>query len=137
MTKQEILSFLNANPVFQLATCEGARPRVRSLMLHKADETGIYFMVGKVKDVYRQLSLNPEVELCFHTDQHQVRITGKAEKIDNNPSLKEEILEVRPYLKYLIEGFGMKYMAVYRVSNGVASEWSLETDMQPKVYVQL
>ena len=137
MTKTDILRFLNDNPVFQLATSEGSVPHVRSLMLHKADETGIYFMVGKFKDVYRQLSLNPQVELCFHTDQLQIRICGVAEKLDKDLDLKKEILEVRPYLKELIEGFGMKYMAVYRVRNGIASAWSLKTDLQPKEYIKL
>lgn len=42
MNKQQILAFLNANPDFQLATAEGNIPYVRTLMLHKAEETGIY-----------------------------------------------------------------------------------------------
>jgi len=81
MDKQQILEFLNANPDFQLATVEGNIPHVRTLMLHKADETGIYFMVGKFKDVYRQLSLNPNIELCFHKDNFQVRIAGHVESL--------------------------------------------------------
>jgi pyridoxamine 5'-phosphate oxidase len=132
MTKEGILKFLNENPSFSLATSEGTTPHVRILMLHKADETGIYFMVGKFKDVYRQLSLNPSVELCFHKDNFQVRIRGTVEKLDKDPDLKKEILEVRPFLKPWIDQVGFKYMAVFRVRNGVASTWSLEKEMQPK-----
>jgi pyridoxamine 5'-phosphate oxidase len=132
MTKEEILKFLNENPAFSLATCEGTIPHVRTLMLHKADETGIYFMVGKFKDVYRQLSLNPSVELCFHRDNFQVRISGKVEKLDKDLDLKKEILEARPFMKPWIDQVGYKYMAVFRVNNGVATTWSLATEMQPK-----
>jgi uncharacterized pyridoxamine 5'-phosphate oxidase family protein len=137
MNKEQILHFLNENPAFSLATCEGTTPHVRILMLHKADETGIYFMVGKFKDVYRQLSLNPEAELCFHKDNVQVRISGKVEKLDKDPELKKEILEARPFLKPWIEQVGLKYMAVFRLSNGIATTWSLETEIQPKEFVQI
>jgi pyridoxamine 5'-phosphate oxidase len=137
MTKEEILKFLNENPSFSLATCDGSIPHVRILMLHKADETGIYFMVGKFKDVYRQLSLNPSVELCFHKDNFQVRISGKVEKLDKDPDLKKEILEARPFLKPWIEQVGFKYMAVFRVKEGIATTWSLETELQPKSIIQL
>jgi pyridoxamine 5'-phosphate oxidase len=137
MTKEEILKFLNVNPAFSLATCEGNIPHVRTLMLHKADETGIYFMVGKFKDVYRQLSLNPSVELCFHKDNFQVRISGIAEKLDKDIDLKHEILDARPFMKPWIDQAGFKYMGVFRVKNGVASIWSLETEMQLKESVLL
>jgi len=137
MTKEQILKFLNENPSFSLATSDGTVPHVRILMLHKADETGIYFMVGKFKDVYRQLSLNPSVELCFHKDNSQVRISGKVEKLDKDLDLKKEILEARPFMKSWIDQVGFKYMAVFRVTNGIATTWSLETELQPKSIIQL
>jgi pyridoxamine 5'-phosphate oxidase len=132
MNKKHIFKFLNKNPSFALATSDGIIPHVRTLMLHKADETGIYFMVGKFKDVYRQLSLNPSVELCFHKDNFQVRISGTVEKLDKDLDLKKEILEARPFMKPWIDQVGFKYMAVFRVKNGVATTWSLETEIQPK-----
>jgi pyridoxamine 5'-phosphate oxidase len=137
MNKLEILQFLNANPAFQLATAEGNTPYVRTLMLHKADETGIYFMTGKFKDVYRQISLNPSIELCFHNNNFQVRISGIAENLDKETDLKKEILEARPFMKPWIERVGMKYMAVFRLAGGIATTWSLETELQPKTVIRL
>jgi uncharacterized pyridoxamine 5'-phosphate oxidase family protein len=137
MDKLQILEFLNANPDFQLATTEGNIPHVRTLMLHKADETGIYFMVAKFKDVYRQLSLNSNVELCFHKDNFQVRITGRVESLDKDLELKKEILAARPFMKPWIDRLGFKYMAVFRVKNGIATTWSLETETQPKTFLEL
>ena len=137
MTKKEIFNFLNENPAFALATCDGAIPHVRTLMLHKADETGIYFMVGKFKDVYRQFSLNPLVEMCFHKDNLQVRISGTIEKLDKDIDLKKEILEARPFMKPWIDQVGFKYMAVFRLSKGTATTWSLEEEMLPKQAISL
>jgi pyridoxamine 5'-phosphate oxidase len=137
MDKHQILEFLNANPDFQLATIDVNIPHVRTLMLHKADETGIYFMVGKFKDVYRQLSLNPNVELCFHKDNFQVRISGQAEPLEKDLELKKEILAARPFMKPWIDQVGFKHMAVFRVKNGSATTWSLETETQSKTFVEL
>jgi len=137
MNKEEILQFLNDNPAFSLATSEGNIPHVRTLLLHKADETGIYFMVGKFKDVYRQLSVNPYVELCFHNANYQVRITGQVENLDKDLNLKKEILAVRPFMASWIEQVGFKYMAVFRIRYGKAFTWSLETELLPKNFMEL
>ena len=137
MEKEEIFRFLKENPSFALATSEGVQPHVRYLMLHKADESGIYFMVGKFKEVYRQLSLNPSVELCFHKENFQVRVHGEVENLDKNTDLKKEILDARPFMKPWIDQAGLKYMAVFRVKNGIATTWSLETELQPKTFIQL
>lgn len=137
MTKEEILKFLNENPYFSLATADGNIPHVRTLMLHKADETGIYFMVGKFKDVYRQLSLNPNAELCFHNYRFQVRINGKVENLDKDIDLKKEITEARPFMKPWIERVGYKYMAVFRLQGGSATTWSLEKELEPKTFINL
>jgi len=137
MTKDEVLDFLNENPAFALATSEGTNPHVRILMLHKVDDSGIYFMVGKFKDVYRQISINPSVELCFFRENRQVRVTGVAENLDKDLSLKKEILEARPFLKPWIEQSGLKHMAVFRIKKGTAVYWSLETELKPKEFVEL
>jgi uncharacterized pyridoxamine 5'-phosphate oxidase family protein len=137
MTKDEIVQFMNENPAFSLATSDGNVPHVRTLLLHKADETGIYFMVGKFKDVYRQLSVNPYVELCFHNADLQVRVSGQVESLDKDMGLKKEILSVRPFMAPWIEQFGFKYMAVFRLRYGKAVTWELKTELQPKVVIQL
>lgn len=133
MKKEEILQFLSDHPFFSLATSEGNIPHVRTLMLHKADETGIYFMVGKLKEVYRQLSLNPEVEMCFRSEKLQIRIRGKVENCDKNITLKQEILAARPFLKETVERTGLKSMGVFCLKNGIAWTWALEDGIQPKV----
>ena len=137
MTKEEILQFLNDNPLFSLATSDGNIPHVRTLRLHKANENGIYFMVGKFKDVYRQLSVNHYVELCFHSEEQQVRISGQIENLDKDIELKQEILAARPFMARWIDQFGYKYMAVFRLRYGTATTWSLDNELQPKTFVQL
>lgn len=131
MTRDDIFTFLTDHRDFSLSTVDNGKPRVRTLWLHKANESGIYFMVGKLKSVYFQLCLNPEVELCFHNDKKQIRIQGTVENLDKDNDLKEEVLQARPFMKEWIEDKGLKYMAVFRIVHGVATVWSRDNEFLP------
>ena len=78
MNKTQILEFLNANPICHLATAEGDQPRVRGMMMYQADENGIIFHTGDFKELYRQLTKNSKVEICFNAPDmsKQIRICG-------------------------------------------------------------
>ena len=114
MNKTEIFSFMNANKAFFLATCEGTQPRVRGLYLHKADENGIVFTTGKMRDLYKQLKINPAVELIFQKDNLAIRVTGVVTETDDL-DLKNEIIAARPFMRPIIEKFGFEPMAVFYV----------------------
>ena len=73
MTKSEILALINANPACHLATVEGNAPRVRGILLYRADENGLVFHTGNTKDLHRQLTRNPKVEFCFKTTRRAFR----------------------------------------------------------------
>jgi pyridoxamine 5'-phosphate oxidase len=137
MNKSEILEFLNANPTCYLATVEGNKPRVRAMGMVKADENGIIIETGTFKDVYKQMSANPNVELCFHNNKAgvQIRVSGAVEPVDD-VKLKEEIVAQRPFLKQRVAEGGYKSMGVFRLK-GVAYVWSFQTASEPKKYVQL
>ena len=62
MEEQKIYELMNSNLGFYLATMDGDQPRVRGMMLFKADENGIVFHTASTKDVYKQLQKNPKAE---------------------------------------------------------------------------
>jgi uncharacterized pyridoxamine 5'-phosphate oxidase family protein len=92
VTRQEVFELMNSNPAFHLATMEDDQPRVRAMLLYKADESGIIFHSGTMKDVYKQICKNPKVELCFNdfNKNAQLRVSGKLEIVSDN-NLKDEI----------------------------------------------
>ena len=138
MTKEEILEFATKYPVFSLATIDGNQPRVRSMMLYKADENGIIFCTGRDKDVNKQLSANPAVELCFYNAEQgrQVRIEGTVEMLEDL-ELKKKVVEAFPFLKPWVEIQGYEVMICYRLKNARAITWTMETNFDPKQYIQL
>jgi len=138
MTKEEVLEFITKNPVFNLATLDGSKPRVRSMMLYKAGEDGIIFTTGRDKDVNKQMQANPAVEMCFYSsdENRQVRIEGAVEMTDDL-ELKKQIVEAFPFLKPWVEAAGYEVMVPYILKGGKAITWTMETNQEPKKYIQL
>lgn len=139
MNKTEIFKFLNANPVFHLATIEGDKPRVRGMLMYRADENGIVFHTGKMRDLHKQLTENPNVEMSFNNgsdeDLTQIRVSGTVELVEDI-ELKKEIVQRREFLKPFIEQSGYEALAVYKIRNGVASVWKMKTNLEPKEIVE-
>jgi len=140
MNKKEIIDFLNANPIFHLATVDGDKPHVRGMLLYRADENGIVFNTGKVKDLYRQLTVNPNVEMAFSNNIFenliQVRVTGRVEAVEDL-DLKKEIVQKREFLKPWVDQVGYDSLLVYVVKKGVATVWTMATNTAPKEYIEL
>ena len=138
MIKEEILEFATKNPVCSLATIDGNQPRVRTIMLYKADENGIIFCTGRDKAVHKQLQANPAAELCFYNAEQglQVRIEGAVEMLDDL-ELKKKVVEAFTFLKPWVESQGYEVMICYRLKNGRAITWTMETNFEPKQYIQL
>ncbi|MHC4616545.1 MAG: pyridoxamine 5'-phosphate oxidase family protein [Planctomycetota bacterium] len=138
MNKEEIFQFIKKNPVFSLATSEGNKPHVRHMMLYRADENGIIFNTGENKDVHRQLQDNPQVEMCFYNadEGRQVRIEGSVETLEDL-ELKKRVVTDYPFLKEWVDRKGYDVLIVYALKNGRATTWTMETNFQPKEYIQL
>jgi pyridoxamine 5'-phosphate oxidase len=140
MNKSEIFAMLNANPVFHMATVDGDKPHVRGLLLYKADEHGIMFHTGKMKDLHKQLTQNPNVEMCFNNGNFenlvQVRVSGTVELIEDL-ELKKEIVQKREFLKPWVDEMGYDFLAVYNLKKGMATVWTMGTNFEPKEFIEL
>jgi pyridoxamine 5'-phosphate oxidase len=138
MTKEQIFEFIKKNPVFALATAEENKPNVRNMMLYRADENGTIFNTGENKDVHRQLQANPQVQMCFYNPEEgrQVRIEGTVETLEDL-ELKKRVVADYPFLKEWVDREGYEVLIVYCLKNGRAITWTMETNFQPKEYIQL
>lgn len=138
-TKDEIYALMNANPRFHLATMDNGQPRVRGLLLFKADEHGVIFHTGTSKDLHQQVQANPAVEMCFFSPQtgEQLRVAGKLTQ-DSSPVLIDEIYNhpSRAFLRNWGEGIKGQ-LAVYRLCNGQAYLWSMSSNFEGKEYIDI
>jgi len=138
MDQAEILAFIQKNPTCALATLENGEPRVRNVMVLRADQRGILFNTGTMKDLHKQIEDNPTVELCFFDPgaRTQVRVRGRF-VAQNDADTHRLVLEKLPFLKPLVEARGMGMLAPYLLRAGQATVWTMETNLAPKTFVQL
>lgn len=138
MNEKEIYALMNANPVFHLATVEGDQPRVRGMLLFRADENGLIFHTASTKDVYTQIMNNPKVEMCFSGNGTQVRVTGVLENVTDD-ELKEEIFNhpSRKFLQAWKEKGIDSLLQIFRMKNCEAIMWTMETNFVKKEPIQL
>ena len=120
MDKKEILAFITANPTHFLATAEDNKPHVRPFGTYRADEKGIIYFTQAVKDVYKQLARNPEIETCYYTSEITLRIRGRMKPIEDM-ALKKEIVANRDFLKPQVEKNGWDYLKVFTLENAKAT----------------
>lgn len=138
MEKEELFKIMNENPALHLATMDGDQPRVRGMLLFRADEDGIIFHTASSKDVYKQIQKNPKAELCFNGPGIQVRVTGVLEEVEDE-NLKKEIF-AHPTRKFLQawKELGVDHLlTVFRMKHGIAVTWTMETNFDEKQEIQL
>ena len=144
MNKEEILNLIHSNSVGYLATSEGDQPRVRALLMYKADENGIMFHTGTFKDLYEQIVKNPKVELCFNDFKSgvQVRVSGVLEAVESK-EIKDEILNSpsRGFLREWVEDGSMsdfyKELAVFNLKNCKVVTWTMKENFADKKIIEL
>lgn len=136
MTRDEILSFLNANPACHLATVEGGQPRVRGMLMYRAEPSGLLFHTGRTKALAAQIRADPRIEICFNSPDRQVRVSGVAEVVDDL-ELKKEIAEARPFMKPWVAQHGYDLIVVFRVKQCRAAVWTMAANFEPTTYQAL
>lgn len=136
MELKDYIQFANENPACYIATADGDQPRVRGFLMWFADETGFYFHTGTLKNVCKQLKMNPKIEVCFIVPSQDpakmkmMRLAGKVKFVDDL-KLKARLLDERPFLKDM--GIGKPedpILTVFKIYTGEAYFWTMENNMR-------
>ena len=97
---KEVYEFLKKCSVYYLATVEGDQPRVRPFGTIDLFEDKLYIQTGKVKDVSKQMQINPKVEISAFDGATWIRIAATVVR-DENMKAKEPMLDNYPNLKVM------------------------------------
>ncbi|MBQ6376197.1 MAG: pyridoxamine 5'-phosphate oxidase family protein [Lachnospiraceae bacterium] len=95
---ERVCTFMKEAETYYLATVDGDQPRVRPFGTINLFEGKLYIQTGKVKDVSKQLAVNPKAELCAFKNGEWLRVAAtlvnddriepKVDMLENYPSLK-------------------------------------------------
>ena len=98
----EVQEFLKECGYYFLATMDGDQPRVRPFGTAEIFEDKLYIQTGKVKDVYKQIEKNNNVELCAFKDGKWLRVSGKLIP-DDRVEAKKDMLDKNPDLRSMYD----------------------------------
>ena len=133
MTSSEIWTFLNAHPACHLATLENGKPRVRGMLMYRADEQGLLFHTGIGKALAKQVQNGAPAEACFNSPELQVRVSGTAQIVDDL-ELKKEIVAARPFMQPWVAQHGYGLLVVFRLVQCEAATWTMASNFEPTTY---
>ncbi|MCB1122504.1 MAG: pyridoxamine 5'-phosphate oxidase family protein [Verrucomicrobiae bacterium] len=112
-----------------LASIDGDQPRLRPVSPVKVEGFTVYVANLKQYHKTREIAENPKVELCYLDDDHnQVRITGIAQILNDEPLL-QEIWDSNPLLRQYLGSRDNPALIIYVIEpNRVRymREWALE-----------
>jgi pyridoxamine 5'-phosphate oxidase len=130
MDMQEYIDFANQHPVCFLATMDGDQPRVRTVLLVKADEDGFYFDLMSPKQMVKQIQVNPRSEVCFYNNAadlmqaRQMRVTGTMELVEDDAFI-QKVAKDRSFLDQLAGQPTAPLTMIFRLCHGEARFWTM------------
>ena len=117
--------YLRVNPVFHIATIDGTKARVRPFGFSMKRNGKLYFCTNKTKDVYKQLSRNPDIEISvMGNDRTWLRIRGRIAFDDSRKAKVQAFEESANLLKIYPKGADDEKCVTFYFTEAVATLFS-------------
>ena len=115
---EKVSSFLDEAKTFCLLTTDGDKPKGRPFGFHLVDGDRIYFGCGTFKNVFKQLTKNPNVEVLALRGSEFLRYDGRA-KIVKDAALLDKVRAAMPDIMALYDKNGWE-MGMFCLEDGHA-----------------
>ena len=115
---EKVDAFLDKAHIFFFLTTDGDQPRGRPFGLRILDGDRLYFGCGTFKNVFRQLTANPKVEVLALAGGEFMRYDGIATVVKDRAVL-DMVRKARPEIMEMYDKNGWE-MGVFYLENGHA-----------------
>lgn len=115
---EKVSKFLDDAKTFYFLTTDGDQPKGRPFGFHMIDDGKLYFGCGTFKNVFKQLSANPKVEVLAVAGDAFMRYDGTV-KIVKDDALIEKVRAAMPQIMALYDKNGWE-MGMFYLENGHA-----------------
>ena len=115
---EKINAFLDKAQVFYFLTTDGDQPKGRPFGFHLLTDDRLYFGCGTFKNVFRQLTANPKVEVLALDGDEFLRYDGEA-KVVKDDALLGKVRAAMPQIMALYDQNGWE-MGLFYLENGHA-----------------
>ena len=114
----KVHEFLNEAKVFYFLTTDGDQPKGRPFGFQMLVDDVLYFGCGTFKNVFKQLTANPRVEVLAVNGGEFLRYDGEA-TVTKNEKVLNKIREVAPQIMEMYDKNGWEMGLLY-LKNGHA-----------------
>ena len=115
---QKVSEFLSKAKTFYFLTTDGNQPKGRPFGFHMLVEDKIYFGCGTFKNVFKQLTNNPQVEVLAVNGREFLRYDGTV-RIVKDDALLAKVREIMPDIMAMYDKNGWE-MGLFYLENGHA-----------------
>jgi uncharacterized pyridoxamine 5'-phosphate oxidase family protein len=115
---EKVNQFLDEADVFYFLTTDGDQPKGRPFGFHMLDGGKLYFGCGTFKNVFKQLTANPKVEVLALNKNQFLRYDGTV-KIVKDDALLLKVREAMPEIMDMYDKNGWE-MGLFYLENGHA-----------------
>lgn len=115
---EKINEFLDKAKTFYFLTTDGEQPKGRPFGFHMLVDGKLYFGCGTFKNVFKQLTANPNVEILAVNGEDFLRYDGKATVVKDD-TLLAKVREAMPQIMALYDKNGWE-MGMFYLENGHA-----------------
>ena len=113
---EKVHDFLNKAQTFYFLTTDGSQPKGRPFGFQMLINDVIYFGCGTFKNVFKQLTANPQVEVLAVNGGEFMRYDGTA-KVVKDAALLSKVREAIPQIMEMYDKNGWE-MGLFRLENG-------------------
>lgn len=119
---KEVYDFLEKCETYYIATMDEDQPRVRPFGTMDIFEDRFYIQTGKVKNVSKQIHMNPKVEICGMAEGKWIRIEAIAVE-DDSAGARQHMLDKYPVLQrmYAVDDGNMEVFYLRQVTATISS----------------
>ena len=115
---EKVNQFLDEAKVFYFLTTEGDQPKGRPFGFHMLVDGKLYFGCGTFKNVFKQLTANPKVEILAMKGDDFMRYDGEAVVVKDD-ALLAKVREAMPGIMAFYDKNGWE-MGLFYLRNGQA-----------------
>ncbi len=114
----KVHEFLNKAQVFYFLTTDGDQPKGRPFGFQMLVDDVLYFGCGTFKNVFKQLTANPRVEVLALCGDEFLRYDGRA-KVVHDAALLDKVRQAMPQIMDLYDKNGWE-MGLFTLEDGHA-----------------
>ena len=113
---EKVYEILDEAKAFYIVTVDKDKPRARPISFKMMENGKLWFGVGTFKEVYRQLTCNPNIEIVASCQNKWIRYDGKAKFVDDT-ELENKCLDMLGSIGKMYRENGYR-MGMFTIEDG-------------------